>query len=63
MFSCKYCEILKNTYFEEHLPTTASVSSLAKLVKLEILFLFSLFPANQKEKEGRSKERHAFLCF
>ena len=21
VFSCEYCEILKNTYFEEHLPT------------------------------------------
>ena len=24
MFSCKYCEISKNTYFEEHLRTAAS---------------------------------------
>ena len=24
MFSCEKCEILKNTYFEEHLRTTAS---------------------------------------
>ena len=24
MFSCKYCEISKNTYFEEHLRLTAS---------------------------------------
>ena len=24
MFSCKYCEIVKNTYFEEQLQTTAS---------------------------------------
>ena len=23
MFSCEYCEIFKNTYFEEHLQTTA----------------------------------------
>ena len=22
MFSCEYCEILKNTYSQEHLPTT-----------------------------------------
>ena len=22
MFSCEYCEILKNTYFQEHLQTT-----------------------------------------
>ena len=24
MFSCKICEVFKNTYFEEHLRTTAS---------------------------------------
>ena len=24
MFSCKICEFFKNTYFEEHLRTTAS---------------------------------------
>ena len=24
VFSCEYCEIFKNTYFEEHLRTTAS---------------------------------------
>ena len=27
MFSCEYCEVFKNTYFEEHLPTAASVQS------------------------------------
>ena len=26
MFSCEFCEISKNTYFTEHLWTTASVS-------------------------------------
>ena len=26
MFSCEKCEIFKNTYFEEHLRTTASES-------------------------------------
>ena len=25
MFSCEYCEIFKNTYFEEHLRMTASI--------------------------------------
>ena len=24
VFSCEYCEIFKNTYFEEHLQTAAS---------------------------------------
>ena len=27
MFSCEYCEIFKNTYFEEHLQTTTSECS------------------------------------
>ena len=30
MFSCEISEILKNTYFEEHPQTTASVSDLPK---------------------------------
>ena len=25
MFSCEYCEIVKNNYFEEHLQTAVSV--------------------------------------
>ena len=25
VFPCEYCEIFKKTYFEEHLPTAASV--------------------------------------
>ena len=25
VFSCEYCEIFKNTYFEEHLRTAANV--------------------------------------
>ena len=28
MFSCKYCEIFKSTYFQEHLQTAASEVSL-----------------------------------
>ena len=26
MFSCEICKIIKNTYFEEHLPTDASIN-------------------------------------
>ena len=26
MFSCEICEIFKNTYFEEHVPTDASIN-------------------------------------
>ena len=29
VFFCEYCEIFKNTYFEKHLRTTASVNSRA----------------------------------
>ena len=28
VFSCEYCKIFKNIYFEEHLPRAASVSAL-----------------------------------
>ena len=28
MFSCEICEIFKNTYFEEHLPTDASINEI-----------------------------------
>ena len=28
VFSCEYCEIFKNTYFEEHLQTAASKGSI-----------------------------------
>ena len=34
VFSCKFCEISKNTFFTEHLPVTASVF----LTQLIILF-------------------------
>ena len=27
VFSCEYCELFKNTYYEKHLQTTASVNS------------------------------------
>ena len=30
MFSCEYCEIFKNTYFEEHLRTAASVDTILR---------------------------------
>ena len=32
VFSCEYCEIFMNTYFEEHLQTAASVLLIIKLV-------------------------------
>ena len=46
MFSCQYCEIFKNTYFEEHPRTAASV------VLLQINRSVTLF-AQVKKKEKK----------
>ena len=48
VFSCEYCKIFKNTYFEEHLRTTASVTkalivSLLSFVLIQTYKTFSLF--------------------
>ena len=57
LFSCEYCEIVKNTYFEEHLRTTASfilvslLSTLNKFHKLTLsspIFHFILTPSWRK---------------
>ena len=32
VLSCEYCEIFRNTYFEEHLQTAASVLLIIKLL-------------------------------
>ena len=34
VLSCEYCEIFKNTYFEEHLQTAASAKKLHMTLKL-----------------------------
>ena len=39
MFSYEICEIFKNTYFEEHLRTTAFSSSSFKLVLVDLTLL------------------------
>ena len=36
VLSCEYCEIFKNTYFEEHLRTAASVLLIIKLIIINI---------------------------
>ena len=36
VFSFEYCEIFKNTYFEEHLQTAASPETTYVLVQLQI---------------------------
>ena len=36
MFSCEICEIFKNTYFEEHLRTTASDILVKRVLKVTV---------------------------
>ena len=43
MFSCEYCEILQNTYFEVHLNTAAFVSLELKTYFHEILWGIACF--------------------
>ena len=38
--SCEYCEIYKDTYFEEHLPRAASVYGTKILISIENCFFF-----------------------
>ena len=37
---CEYCEIFKNTYFEKHLPMTASVNSRAAVFQERLALPF-----------------------
>ena len=36
LFNSEYCEVFKNTYFEEHLRTAASENVFMELRKIEI---------------------------
>ena len=40
VFFCEYCEIFKNTYFEKHLRTTASVNSRAAVFQESLALPF-----------------------
>ena len=40
VFFCEYCEIFKNTYFEKHLRTTASVNSRADVFQESLPLAF-----------------------
>ena len=42
MFSCEHCEIFKNTYFEKHLRTTASVNSRSAIFQESLVLPFKL---------------------
>ena len=39
VFSCEYCEILKNTYFEEDLPTAAPIVKYVRCVVMKSIAL------------------------
>ena len=41
MFSCEICEVLKKTYFEEHLRTTASIVLLVQEVVPRLLLYWN----------------------
>ena len=43
VFSCDYCEIFKNSYFEEHLRTAASVYS-EDLLKYNYCVIKNMLP-------------------
>ena len=40
MFSCEYCEIFKNNYFEEHSRTTASYFMKKNKKKFELMEIY-----------------------
>ena len=42
VFSCEYCEICKNNYFEEHLQKAASEEENSYQVLLALFFVFFL---------------------
>ena len=44
VFSCKFCEIYKNTFFTEHLRTTASVYHILGLNQLVAWFASAAHP-------------------
>ena len=39
MFSCEFCEISKNTFFTEHLWTTASEYTTYKIFRIHIIHI------------------------
>ena len=51
MFFCEYCEIYKNTYFEEHQRTAASVLLIIKLLikyraSVDLFLIKNIIPIN-----------------
>ena len=62
MFSCKYCEVFNNIYFEEHLGTTVSgldKTTNIKIFRKTITLLFSNNKSSINSKITKIKEREA----
>ena len=65
MFSCEYCETFKSTYFEEHLRTAASRTSVLYEITTFIKMLFLLYNGfyltsnhNSKPANPLQKKKH-----
>ena len=58
MFSCEFCEIFKNTFFTEHLRTTASEKTEADSGLVKLVVTTNAFFNNQQQ--GIKIER--FIC-
>ena len=56
-FSCEICEIFKSPYFEEHLPTTASIPSL----QFSSSFILSSFLPTSEAAVHRSSTKQVYL--
>ena len=47
MFCCKFCEIFKNTYFEEHLRTATSEQNKCEQLLLQLILSIKHLRINQ----------------
>ena len=61
LFNSRYCEIFKNTYFEEHLGTAASENVFMKLRKIKILRSFNCTLKNRFFQHYYQKQVKMFL--
>ena len=48
-FSCKYFEIFKNTYLEEHLQTAASGATIFRISANDLTFQRPMFPSYRNQ--------------
>ena len=61
MFSCEYCEIIKNAFFKEHLLVTASVRLLT-IQTTETLFFFCRFYFYIEQNMKKSVIENFIFC-